>query len=226
MQLVPVRRQQELGGVLDGDQPFLERNFLDQRLHEGRLARPCLARHDDGLVMEHRLAEELCIPTLLLQRQQLLLERLELLHGRLDAAEDALPFEVAQTRQEARGLADADRDRAGRGGAWLHELDARAGGQRRAEQRRVLAGVLAGQRGHGAGEAAAVQEAQGGCFHALPHAILLHEELARPVQANFGDAGAIEVLPERLEVLDHRRVRARAVEVDDRAGEAHCGLSS
>jgi hypothetical protein len=45
--------------VLDRDETLVPRDFLDESLHEGRLAGTCLAADDDGLMLSDGETQEL-----------------------------------------------------------------------------------------------------------------------------------------------------------------------
>ncbi len=108
----------------------MRRHFLDESLHEGRLARAGLAADDDGLVVLDGQAQELGIPPGRLERAQLLIDRVAGL-GRIRgvrALEQTVVLEVVEALDQVRGLAHRDRHRAARDRRRNDELDALAAG--------------------------------------------------------------------------------------------------
>ena len=133
------------------------RDFFDEALHEGRLARAGLAADDDGLVLAHGQAQELGVAAGVLAARAARCSkgsssrrRVRVDRGR--ALEQAFALEVVEPLDQLRWLAHRDRDRAARDGRRDHELDALAARQRGRQQRPLLVDLLVAEGGDGGGQ--------------------------------------------------------------------------
>ena len=174
---------------------------------------PVLAADDDGLVLAHGQAQELGVVAPRLEVDELVLEGQQLaVFASADdggAIEESLALEVVETTDQFGRLANGDRHRATRHRGRdrdLHAFAARQGGR---EKRTFRVDLLIRVGRQGGREGQAALEGQLGLGDDAPAACRLDQHLARPVDADFENAGGIELGPERTQELDHRRRVAR-----------------
>jgi hypothetical protein len=184
-----VRQADELGRVLDRDQPFRKRDRLDERLGEGRLARAGIARRDDRLLRPHCEGKERLPVTGAVQCGEFGIERVGARAGHIGAGEQPGFGQRAERRREGGGAADRQADRPSRHRGWpayLHALPIR---QHRGAERPVRPHVLLR---HGRGQSGDRVQAGEVEFRQVepgPLTARLDGGFARPVHHHFRRRG-------------------------------------
>ena len=198
MDSVPVRNDQ-LAGVLDGQDPLLGGDAAHQALRKRRFARAGRAGDEDVLPRLDGAFQEDAPPPGLVQGQQFVLHGGQACLRCSGCLEEARFLQALEREVQLRRLAQRQRDVLGRG--RHHHLATHAAGQHGGADWKLRADVLGGVGGGGGGQRGQPRRVQLPLFDPAPSAALLDPDLARPVDHDLGHVVGRQVRRQRRQVV-------------------------